>query len=397
MAQSDTMSWRGWLALIVAVAVIAALVAWGVLSRRAELADAPHFETAPLAVHTVIAEDGPMQRRRRYVAEAEAVRTAQVTARVTERITAVEIDEGDRVAAGAPLIQLDASVAEARLGSVAAELAQARAEREAEKAQREALARSADYQSTEVERLRQLYQQGDVSESEFDEALDRLATSEGELTASRKQVEALTAHLDSLRARQQELRRQRANYTLEAPFAGVVTERRVDSGDQAAPGKPLATVATTQRMRLVFGVPRADRPAVAPGQPVRFELAGEERQARITRIHPALDASRLARAEVDLAPELRLPPGAAVAVTVTLPAVENVAVIPAGALAGGDEQPTLYIVEAGKARARTVRVRARSHDRVAVSGIEPGAKVVTKPYLGWTRLADGMPVKEISP
>ncbi|MDZ7810182.1 MAG: efflux RND transporter periplasmic adaptor subunit [Arhodomonas sp.] len=98
-------------------------------------------------------------------------------------------------------------------------------------------------------------------------------------------------------SRKAELRRQRADYTLEAPFAGEVTARNVDTGDQAATGKTLVRVATTDRMRLAFGVPREDRPAVAPGRTVRFRLAGEVREAAIDRIHPALDSVRLARAE----------------------------------------------------------------------------------------------------
>ncbi|MEF8982921.1 MAG: hypothetical protein V5A19_14065, partial [Thiohalorhabdus sp.] len=59
--------------------------------------------------------------------------------------------------------------------------------------------------------------------------------------------------------------------------------------------------------------------------------------------------------------------------------------------------PMVYVVADGKARARPVTVRGREGDRVAVSGIEPGARVVTSPYLGWTRLADGMPVTVITP
>lgn len=397
MARSDKMSWRGWLTLIAAVGIGVALLAWGIVSRRAELAEAPQFETAPLAVHTVSAEDARMQRTRRYLAEAEGAREAQVTATITERITAVEIDEGDRVASGDTLIRLDASEVEARLKGVNADLAQTRAERGAEKAKREGLARSADYQSDEVQRLRRLRQADNVSESKFDQAANRLITIESDLEASRKQVEALTARLDSLRARQRELQSQRANYTLQAPFAGTVIERNVDPGDLAAPDKPLVRVATTQRMRLAFGVPRGDRPPLATGQQVRFQVGGEEHTARISRIHPALDSTRLARAEVDLLSDPGLPPGAAVAVTVSLPPIEDAAVIPTGALAGGDDQPTVYVVEAGKAQARAVTVRARSGDRVAVAGIEVGAKVVTNPYLGWTRLADGMPVKEIAP
>ncbi|MEF8793881.1 MAG: efflux RND transporter periplasmic adaptor subunit, partial [Thiohalorhabdus sp.] len=306
-------------------------------------------------------------------------------------------DEGDTVAEGDVLVRLDASQVAARLAGVAADLEQAKAERAAEKANRDALAESAAYWAREVERLKRLRERNAASQSEVDEAADRLNEVRGNLAAAREQVKALTARLESLRARRKELRRQRDDYTLEAPFDGEVTARAVDPGDQAAPGKTLVRVADTDRMRLAFGVPRADRSAVAPGRSLRFRVAGEAREAAIDRIHPALDSARLARSEADLAEGTDLPPGAEVQVTVALPPLEDATLIPGGALAGGDTRPTVYVVADGKARARPVTVRGREGDRVAVSGIEPGAAVVISPYLGWTRLADGMPVTVVTP
>ena len=391
---------KGWglrIALGATLAALIALAAWGVLSRKAELAAAPRFEGAPVAVHTVTARAGTLERSRRYLAEAEAVRAADVSASVTERVTAVAVDEGDQVAEGDVLVRLDASAVAARLDGVAADLEQARAERAAEAANRDALADSAAYWAKELERLRRLQERDAASQSAVDEAADRLNEVRGRLKASRQQVKALAARLDSLRARRAELRSQRGDYTLEAPFAGVVTARHVDPGDQAAPGKALVRVSSTDRMRLAFGVPEADRPAVAAGRTVRFAWDGQTREAAIDRVHPALDTARLARAEADLAGDVAPPPGAEVAVTVALPPLADATLIPNGALAGGPERPTVYVVEDGKARARSVTVRGRAGDEAAVSGIKAGAAVVTTPYLGWTRLADGMPVTEVAP
>ena len=397
MKSRNKMRWPARLGLAAILATVVALAAWGVIGRKAELAAAPRFEAAPVAVHTVSAKTGTLERTRRYLAVAEAVRSADVSARVTEQVTAVAVDEGDVVSAGDVLVRLDAARVVARLEGVAADLDQARAERAAEQARRDALADSADYWARELERLRHLRERESASQSTVDEAADRLNQVRGDLAASRERVKALTARLESLRARRAELRRQRDDYTLEAPFDGAVTARAVDPGDQAAPGKTLVRVASTDRMRLAFGVPRADRPAVAAGRAVRFRVAGEGREAAIDRIHPALDAARLARAEVELTEGVALPPGAEVPITVALPPLADATLIPVGALAGGDTRPTVYVVTDGKARARTVTVRGRTGDRVAVAGVEPGAAVVMTPYLGWTRLADGMPVTEVQP
>ncbi len=397
MASKPKPGRRGRILLLLAVGTLLGLAAWGIVSRKAEMAAAPRFQPEPVAIHTATAKAEDLERSQQYLAEAEAVRSAELSARVTERITEVAVDEGDAVAEGDPLVRLDASAVAARLDGVAADLAQAQAERAAEEARRDALERSVAYWAKELDRLQRLREEEAASQSAVDEAADRVNEVRGNLAATRKEVKALTARLASLRARRAELRQERADYTLKAPFTGVVTERTVDPGDQAAPGKALIQVSSTAQMRLAFGIPRADRPAVAAGRTVRFELGGDTREATITRIHPALDTARLARAEVELPADTALPPGAEVPVTVALPPVEGATLIPAGALAGGDERPTVYVVREGKARARPVTVQGRSDGHVAVAGIEAGTTVVITPYLGWTRLADGMPVTEVTP
>ncbi|MEF8982945.1 MAG: hypothetical protein V5A19_14190, partial [Thiohalorhabdus sp.] len=115
MTSSGKMRWPARLGLAAVLAALVGLAAWGVISRKAELAAAPRFEAAPAAVHTVTADSATLERTRRYLAEAEAVRAADVAARITERVTAVAVDEGDTVAEGDALVGLDASQVAARL------------------------------------------------------------------------------------------------------------------------------------------------------------------------------------------------------------------------------------------------------------------------------------------
>ena len=386
---------KPWLIAAIALISLAALATWAVLSRKAELAAAPGFTASPVAVHTVTARPGAIVPARDYLAEAEAVRSAGVNARVTETIEEVAVDEGDRVARGDLLIRLDTSEIQALLEGVAADINRAKAERRAEKANKEARAYSRDFWAREVERIRQLREQNMASQADLDSARNQLNEVEGQLEATREQLQALAAGLESLRARRSQLRSQRSNYRLKAPFEGTVTARTVDPGDQAAPGRMLIRVSSLRNMRLAFGVPEEDRPAVKTKRTVHFSLNGTSHEAAIDRIHPALDDAGLARAEVDLPAGVTVPPGAEIPVSVTLPALESTVTIPAGALAGRNQKPSVYVVINGKAKARAVTVFGRDNDdRVAVSGIEPDAEVVITPYLGWTRLADGMPVTE---
>ncbi|MDR5897863.1 efflux RND transporter periplasmic adaptor subunit [Halomonas vilamensis] len=395
MSDTPNKRWKIWLSAAIVLISLIALAVWAVLSRKAELATAPGFTASPVAVHTVAAETGTLSLGLDYLAEAEATHTAEISTKVIETVQEVAVDEGDRVAAGGLLVRLDTSEIDARLNGVAADIRKASAEREAEQANQEALTYSVDHWTREVSRLRQLRNQRAVSQADLDAARNQLNQIEGQLEVSRQQLKALRAGLDALRARQEQLKSQRANYVLNAPFAGTVTARTIDPGDESAPGKMLIRLESLQTMRLVFGVPEEDRPSVEAGRTVDFFLSGTSHQATVNRINPALDAAGLARAEVDLAEGMALPPGAEIPVTVALPSLKAV-LIPAGALAGGGEEPTVYVVIDGKAQARSVSVRRRDNKgQVAVSGVQSGEQVIVSPYLGWTRLSDGVSVTEI--
>lgn len=382
-------------AMVMVIVALVILAIWAVLSRKAELAAASGFTKSPVAVYTVAAESGTLMPEQRYLAEAEPVQTAAVTSRVTEVVQEVHVDEGAVVARGDLLVRLDTSEVDAQLKGVSADIDRARAEQAGAQANREALVYSTDYWAKEAARLRKLRQSNAVAQSQLDNALNRLNEVEGQLAVASQQLRALDAGLQSLDARQDQLRALRSNYLLRAPFAGTVTSRAVDPGDQAAPGRMVARISSLQSMRLAFGVSEKDQPAVGRGRNVRFYLQGRTHKATIDRIHPALDSARLARAEVDLADGLNVAPGMEVEVYVSLPPLNATALIPATALAGGDDNPTVYVVIDGKARARPVTVHGRDDsNRVAVSGVEAGASVVVNSYLGWTRLADGMPVTE---
>ena len=387
--------WIGW---TVAAAVGLAIVAAGALAlqvRRAELAAAPRFAEAPLAVHTATAEAGRLTTTRSYLATVEPKRRAGVTADVTAPVTAVPVDEGTRVDQGDVLVRLRTAEVDARLAATRADIARARAERDAERANLNALDETVAYWKGELDRDRSLSKRGTVSDSEVKRTVERLNEVKGRRNSARHNLAALRAQIRSLEAKREENRAQKADYVLDAPFAGQVTARHVDPGDQATPGKALVTIATTDRLRLSFGVPQADLDAIAEGQTVRF---GDDRTARIDRLHPELDDARLARAEADLGAGIPQKLGAWMHAQVVTGQTRPLALIPVGALAGRDgPDATVYAVADGRAHARRVTVEGQRGDRVAVSGVEPGTPVAVSPYPAWTRLSDGRRVKALSP
>ena len=127
-------------ALIVAGLVVAGAVAL-VKHKKAILASAPRNSVGALPVHTVVAEQGDLTVTQRYIAIVKPVREADIAARVMARIEEVRCDEGDRVAKGDVLVVLDDKELRQGVQAVKAQVAQAQAELEANKADIKALVR----------------------------------------------------------------------------------------------------------------------------------------------------------------------------------------------------------------------------------------------------------------
>ena len=92
-------------------------------------------------------------------------------------------------------------------------------------------------------------------------------------TTDQAKVAAQTG-LDSARARLQQVRVMLSYATLESPLEGIVTDRRVEAGDLAAPGQVVATVYDPKVMRFEVPVPVRLLPRFSLGQKVSVVLDG---------------------------------------------------------------------------------------------------------------------------
>jgi len=211
--------------------------------------------------------------------------------------------------------------------------------------------------------------------------------------SEKKGAESLSqlAELDAARATLANATLAVSDCVLRAPFDGEVARRAVDPGAFVRPGTALVTLVDRRTIRLTADVPERDFGVVAPGTPltVRVFATGEELAATITRRAPAADpASRTVGFEVDLQdPTRRIPVGttaeARLDVGAPIPALE----VPLFAAAVRGAKATLFVVQGGIARARTVAVAGESKGALFVNPeLGDGALVVTE---GRALLEDG--------
>ncbi len=292
----------------------------------------------------------------------EPVETADVGSQVGGVVTQIAFREGQDVAAGQVLLQLDPR-------PFRAALAQAQGQLGRDRAQAEAARLAAD-------RAAKLFEQNLISQADWD--------------ASRASAGALAATVQADSAAVANARLNLDYATIRAPFAGRTGNLHVHVGDyvKSATADPLVTVNRVHPIRVRFSVSESDRPAVEKaraGDPqVRVRIASDDSTeivGKLAFVDNAVDPSTgalLLKGEFANT-DGRLWPGQFVEVRLVLEVQHDAIVVPAPAVSNGQQGTYVYVMNAdSSASMRPVTVQ-RSDDVVAViaKGLQPGEVVVT--------------------
>ena len=284
---------------------------------------------------------------------ARANEAVEITSKVSNTVTAVRFSDGQRVAKGQVLVELDS--------------AQARADLEAAEA---ASAESA----SQVKRSRELIQSRVISESQFEQL-------EATMKANGARVAAARSHVDDTVVR--------------APFSGRVGLRRVSVGSLVNPGTTITTLDDLTVIKVDFSVPENFLAGLREGLKVTTSAAafpGRAFTGTVTGVDSRIDPvsrSLIVRAAVPN-PDLSLKPG--MFLNVTLARDEHDAVmVPEAALVPEQSRQFLFVIEAGRATRREVRIGGRQPGRVEiVSGLKAGEQVIVE---GTQKVREGAEVR----
>lgn len=272
---------------------------------------------------------------------------ATLSTKLMGAVTAVMVTEGTRVAAGAPLVRLDAADLDAKSSQADAGIAAA-----------EAMHREAQAQAT---RIRALYADSAAPRAQLDAVEAGLARAAAGLAAARAGATELNAV--------------RAYGVLRAPFAGVVTHRFVDAGDFAAPGAPLVTVQDASRLRISAAIPAAMARRVKVGMRLDARIEGEAVQAVVEGVVPSAATMYTINAIVANR-DGTLPAGGAAVLLVSGGPAERALLVPLAAVVREGDMTGVRVVRDGRAELRWVRLGETRGDRVVVrTGLQAGERV----------------------
>lgn len=341
------------------------------ITLRASLAGQP--QTAPLPVTTTLfQQQDSYDQALRLTGLLQARDRARLAFEVAGLLLSLSVREGEHVAPGAELAQLDTRQLHAQRAVAAADLASVEADLE--------LARLRSERSTRLQAT------GAISAQDADAA--RLGEA---ALASRRQ--ALLARLDSI-----DLDLEKS--TLRAPYDGVVAARDVDPGTVLAVGTPVLQLVSAGTLQARIGIPAGHVAALVPGERYPLHLRSGSVAAVLSAVRADLDPrTRTALAVFDL------PAGAAALdgeiATLVLP--ETVAArggwLPISALLEG-ERGIWTVLRLGQrddgatvAQREAVEVLHVDGNRAYVRGsLQPGQRVIAD---GIHRIAAGTPVQPL--
>ncbi len=339
-------------ASLLAVAAVASAC-----SAHAEKASLPQPGAVARAVRTVRPSPRVETGLARATGTIRAREDATLSAKATGQIKRIRVQVGDRVKAGAALVEMDATNARIALESARA-------------VERLAAARLAEA-DREVARSRVLLEGQGMAQSAF----EKVQTGRDVAAAQLDQARA------ALRAAEQAV----ADATITAPFAGAITAKYRNAGDTVTlmPISPILSLTDVDHLEVRLAVPEALEPAVQPGQAVEGTTTpgGRRFQARVRVKSGVVDPmTRTVEVLADVTNPEALRPGTLVTADFGRFGEGGSLFLPSTAVKTDGKASWVFVVANGKAERREVVAEAVHPGTVVVKqGLPADAAVVADP------------------
>ncbi len=283
----------------------------------------------------------------------EAVQAIELRPDEQGRITGLLFQEGQYVSAGTPLVRIDDAML---------------------RAQAERATADRDLARQQLDRVRRLREQNASSPADLERAEAAARSGEAALAMLQLQIERTTVR---------------------APFAGVVGQRFVSTGDYVTTATRLLTLQTVDPQRAVIEVPERYAVSLKPGQVVEFTVAaqpGRVFRGHVDFIDPVVQNENrtiMVKARAPNGNRL-LKPGMFIEARLATATRSNAVVVPEDAVQPLRTANVVWAVADGKASRRVVQLGVRQQGIVEiVSGVRAGEAVVVG---GLERMAEGMAV-----
>lgn len=371
----------------------------------------------PRAVKWIAVRADTVRRSIDIVGTLAAAEEVVVSSEVEGKVSRIRADLGDRVQAGAVLVELDREKLEYRYNASRAAWQRARAryglddgngnggsggasgrrvDRPVESTPdvQKAAAELAQAEQA-VTRARELARRGLLPNQQLDDAEGRYRSAKAGYDAAVQNARNLRADIDAGEANMHLAERELRDALVRAPFDGYVQKRLVSPGMFVRVQSPVMSLVKIDPLKLTGEVPERMAPWVRIGQTVQLRVdAYPDRvvAGTIARISPAVNQQTRAFPLEATVPNRDglLKPGTFARARILSDKVDQVLAVPVGALQYRYGVNRVFIIKGDRLIAREVKTGDRLGDRMEITaGVQPGDRIVVGDV---EPLADGLRV-----
>jgi multidrug efflux system membrane fusion protein len=357
----------------------------------------------PVSVAKASQETVPFELR--VVGTVEASATVQVKSQVAGELVRAHFTEGQTVAKGALLFEIDSRPHREALRQAEAAVAQDRAQlrqAEAALAREQAQAKNAD---AEAARYNELAKAGVISRSQQEEVVTSAAAIRESVRAAQAAIESARAALESDLAAVDRAKLDISYSQIRAPISGRTGNILIHPGNLVKVNDaPLVVIHQVSPIFVNFSVPENHLSTIrrmGAGGKLPVRVTPQDDQSRTVGGHVSVIDNTVDRSTGTIRlkgsfnnRDGMLWPGQFANVILTLGQVENATVVPAEAVQNGQQGQFVYVVKPDQTVEPRVVVAGRSYEKKIVidKGVSPGDTVVVD---GQLRLFPGARIRPV--
>lgn len=360
--------------LVVVAAVVASIMVldWTKPETKAELRPLP---ISRVAMTEVLKQD--LLSRRVLTGKIQPAKRASLRFEISGQVASRNIEPGQQVKQGELLLTINDGDYQDRFQEAMAEKELEQANISRDRQQLDIINKEIVIQQREVNRLEQLGQKSLASKSNYDKALTNLWQLKSEKSRLNSSVKAANSKL-ALRETKVNMAKRNIDRTeLRAPFDATINTVMYEVGDYARSGEIALELVQLTEMDLYLEVTGKTMSRLSVGQEIEIIFDEEKRTANILSIEPDPNPNTMTHAILIRMSGKGLYSGQLAKAVLPTEQFKNVSVVPLSAILYDEGETYLFLIDDEQKLQRVaVTLLARHENFQAVSGIEPGSKIV---------------------